>query len=91
MKIASDECSQKLFSDIFEEGKLIEIEYTNYKGEKYRTEIKPMSLYWGETEWHPGMQLLLVARSKKSNGELRTFSVKSISDWKIVEIGTLSW
>lgn len=58
---------------------LIQMEYTNYKGNKSIRKILPIRVYWGKTEYHPVEQLLLVANDIEK-GE-RTFAVKDISSW----------
>lgn len=64
---------------------LVEIEYTNYRGERGRRVIDPLRIYFGSTEWHIEKQWLLRARDVAKN-EMRDFAMKDIHDWAPIEI-----
>ena len=58
----------------------VEIEYTNYRGERGRRVIVPTLLYFGSTPWHTEPQWLLSAYDV-AKGAARTFAMRDIHDW----------
>lgn len=60
----------------------VNIFYTNYKGETRLRYIRPISLYWGWTEYHPEWQWLLDAYDYEKN-DFRQFAMKDIKEWGI--------
>lgn len=58
----------------------VTILYTNYRGETARRRIAPLSLYFGQTDWHPEPQWLLRAFDL-DKGEERTFAMKDVKEW----------
>lgn len=56
-------------------GRVIRINYRNYKGETRLRTIIPASVWWGATEWHPEEQWLLEALDFEK-GEMRDFALK---------------
>jgi hypothetical protein len=58
----------------------IEIDYTNYRGERAVRKILPIRVFYGKTEYHPEEQWLLKALDWDRNVE-RDFSLNSIHRW----------
>ncbi len=58
----------------------VKIIYTNWKGETAERTIRPIELWFGETEYHPEAQWLLRALDLDKNEE-RNFAMKDIKDW----------
>ncbi len=54
--------------------------YTNYRGETSERRITPKHIIFGNTEYHPEPQWLLVAFDHDKNAE-RTFALKDIKKW----------
>lgn len=61
--------------------KLVEINYTNWRGVTADRKVFPISLWFGSTEWHRDPQWLLHAKDIKS-GDIRDFAMSSIHSWK---------
>ena len=55
--------------------------YTNHKGKTSDRRIVPDTLWFGETEYHPGNQWLLKAFDLDKNA-YRDFALKDIKEWK---------
>lgn len=51
--------------------------YTNHRGETSRRRIRPISLWYGTTEWHSMPQWLLEAHDLDKD-EHRTFALKDM-------------
>jgi len=64
------------------DNELVIIDYTNYRGERDSRIIRPVRIWFGETEWHPGTQWLMdaVDVSKSAN---RTFALKDVHSWTL--------
>ena len=58
----------------------VTIDYTNHRGERRVRLIRPMSIYFGATDWHKAMQWLLRAVDCEK-GEVRDFAMSSIHSW----------
>ena len=56
------------------------IDYVNWRGERTIRMIKPLSIRWGKTRWHPEAQYLLRALDCDKN-EIREFAMKDIHSW----------
>lgn len=56
------------------------IDYTNYKLERSIREIIPASIEFGNSEWHPDSQWLLVAYDIGKGAE-REFALRDIHKW----------
>lgn len=67
---------------IDEENQIVEIVYTNYRGETSRRSILPEKIWFGSTEWHSEKQWLLDAHDMEKNS-LRNFAMKDIKDWQV--------
>lgn len=67
------------------EKQIVEILYTNWRGETAHRKIIPTGKIWfGSTEWHKEPQYLLDAIDVEKN-ELRNFAMKDIKGWVQVE------
>lgn len=64
----------------YDEEKIIEIVYTNYKGETSKRRILPVKIWYGSTDWHKDKQWLLDAFDLGKDA-LRNFALKDISNW----------
>jgi predicted DNA-binding transcriptional regulator YafY len=60
---------------------LIEIDYTNWRGERRMRKVRPIRLWYGNTEWHPSNQWLMTAYDPVS-GEERDFAMVGLPGWK---------
>lgn len=61
----------------------IEIDYTNYKGERSKRLIHPFNLKFGSNQWHATNQYLLTAWDFEKDAE-RTFAMKDIHSWNSI-------
>ncbi len=66
-----------------EEEKIIEICYTNWRGETDQRKIQPLRLIFDQNQWHQEKQWLLEAIDLGKNA-VRFFAVKDIHDWKSI-------
>lgn len=62
---------------------IVEIDYTNWRGERRKRTIIPVRMEFSENEWHKGNQWLLVAYDDEKGGLPRTFAMSGIHSWKI--------
>lgn len=64
---------------LIEPTRVVSFDYVNFRGERSRRNVSPISLRFGANEYHPEPQFLLWAfdRDKK---EFREFSVKDITN-----------
>lgn len=58
----------------------IDIDYTNHRGERSLRRIRPQSIEWGSTEWHPEKQWLLHAYDL-DKAVWRTFALRDVHRW----------
>ena len=65
----------------------IAIDYTNWRGERSMRKIRPMTIWFGSTDWHQDEQWLLSAYDYQKAGR-RDFALRDIHEWKIEERGT---
>lgn len=65
-----------------EDGRMIVIRYTNYRGETSDRRIVPLRIRFASSEWHPVAQWLLDAFDLDRGAE-RSFALKDISSWKV--------
>lgn len=61
-------------------GTPVNIDYTNYKGERRTREIWPIRIIFGTTPEHPEDQWLMYALDT-ARGVFRTFAMKDIHAW----------
>ena len=64
-----------------EEDKIVEILYTNWKGETAIRHIVPKDIFFGSTEWHKEEQWLLNAFDVDKQAD-RACAIKDIKSWK---------
>lgn len=57
--------------------KFVDIDYTNWRGERRVRCVRPLSIEWGSNEWHPEPQWLLFAHDEETN-TTRTFAMQNI-------------
>lgn len=69
---------------------MIEIDYTNHKGERRVRRIIPKRTYVGHTQYHPDTQTLLVAHDPERNVE-RTFAVRNIHELRVKDDAQETW
>lgn len=60
---------------------IVEITYTNYRGEKGNRRISPKNIYYGSTQHHSEPQWLLSAYDMDKQA-FRDFAMKDISSWQ---------
>lgn len=61
--------------------RIVEIVYTNYRGETAKRQIIPKKIWFGSTEYHPDEQWLLDAFDVGKQAD-RTFALKDITSWQ---------
>ena len=59
------------------DSQVINITYTNWRGETNPRRIIPIKVWFGKTEWHPEEQWFLKARDVDKNA-VRDFALKDI-------------
>lgn len=64
----------------WDQEKAVQVDYTNWRGEKGTRTIVPESIYFGSTEWHPEKQWLLRAYDVEKQA-YRDFALKDIASW----------
>lgn len=57
------------------------IDYTNWRGERSERRIRPYSIVYSSTEWHPEPQWILLAWDVERMVD-RGFAMKDIHAWK---------
>ena len=57
--------------------KFVDIDYTNWRGERGIRMIRPLRIEWASNQWHPEPQWLLIAHDAKTNSD-RTFAMQNI-------------
>jgi predicted DNA-binding transcriptional regulator YafY len=72
------ESRQKVYTD---EHQAVRFTYRNYKGEVSERHVLPAGIHFGETEWHPEPQWLLMAFDLDKQGR-RDFALKDIANWR---------
>lgn len=61
-------------------GQIVEIDYTNWRGERAKRHIIPYRVEWSRNEWHPEHQWLLIAFDVRKR-ESRSFAMANIHAW----------
>lgn len=61
----------------------VEIDYTNYRGERSVRTIRPMRLFFGMNKWHAHDQWLLEAVEEGKG--VRYFAMKDVHSWRQVD------
>ena len=60
-------------------GGIIQFTYRNYRGEVSERQAKPLSIWFGTTEWHPELQWLMSAVDMQK-GERRDFAMRDMTN-----------
>jgi predicted DNA-binding transcriptional regulator YafY len=60
--------------------RVVDIVYTNGRGETRPRRIQPIAVEWGSNQWHTEPQWLLTAVDAE-NGQVKTFAMKDIHLW----------
>ncbi len=63
------------------DGREVWIVYRNHRGETAWRCIRPITITFGESQWHPGEQWLLLADDLDKNAR-RTFALKDVLQWR---------
>jgi predicted DNA-binding transcriptional regulator YafY len=58
------------------------IDYTNWRGERAMRRVRPLSVRFEATEWHPDQQWLLRAVDVE-RGHTRDFAMSNIHSWQV--------
>ena len=65
------------------EPEYLEIDYTNFRGERSHYVVEPLDLALMESRWHPGKQWILIARDVERD-VVREFAWKDIhASWRV--------
>lgn len=64
-----------------EDGAVVSIVYTNYKGETSQRRIRPSRMWFGSVQWHHGPQWILDAWDLDKRA-LRSFAFGDIRSWQ---------
>lgn len=62
---------------------IVTIDYTNWRGERSKRRIRPMSIAFANSRWHPSTQWILEAVDIEK-GEMREFAMSDIHSWERV-------
>ena len=62
----------------------VEIDYTNWRGERRKRILLPMTLMWGVSQYHKGDQWLLLAMDCE-DGRTKEFAMNQVHEWKQLE------
>lgn len=72
-------------TDFVHTNDIVEIDYTNWKGERTKRRIKPQLIYFGWNDWHNGAtQWFLLALDVDKHAE-RHFAMANIHSWKAAD------
>jgi hypothetical protein len=74
----------------FYDGKVVEVDYTNWRGVRRLRRLVPRTIRFGRSEFHDDEQWLLVATCLESCRELE-FSIKTIHSWRVASDQSLPW
>jgi len=59
----------------------VEIDYTNWRGDRRMRRIRPLNYFHGATEWHKEPCWQVYAQDLDS-GELRYFALNGVKSWR---------
>jgi hypothetical protein len=59
------------------------IDYTNWRGERAKRRVVPISLVFTYNEWHPEQQWLMIALDSENGGKKKFFAMKGIHSWEV--------
>lgn len=60
--------------------RLVELDYTNHRGERAVRRVQPLGLRFESTEWHPEPQWVLQAFDLDRRAE-RSFALQDVHSW----------
>jgi len=80
----------KAVIDSFYTGKIVEIDYVNWRSERRVRRIVPRDVRFGTNEWHPTPQWFLLAVCLEKC-DLREFALSGIRAWRSADDQTLPW
>lgn len=60
---------------------MVVIDYTNWRGERGTRMIQPTRIWYGESEWHDGVQWFLDAEDVVKM-QTRSFAMRDIHGWR---------
>jgi len=61
---------------------LVLIDYTNWRFERRKRCIYPLSIRFGTSKWHPQPQWLLTATDMDDGGKQKEFAMSGIHSWE---------
>ena len=68
--------------------RLVEIDYTNYRGERNVRVVEPRSWYYGTSQFHPGEpQWMMIAFDVEKRQE-RHFAMRDVHSWRPADTGS---
>lgn len=59
---------------------LVQIDYTNWRGERGKRNITPIGTWFGKTDWHNVPQWFMKAMDQDKK-QIRDFALKDIHSW----------
>jgi predicted DNA-binding transcriptional regulator YafY len=59
----------------------VEIDYTNWRGERRMRRIRPLNFFHGATDWHTTPCWQVYAQDLETQ-ELRYFAMQSVHSWR---------
>ena len=59
----------------------VEIDYTNWRGERGLRRIRPLRMFWGSNEFHPKMCWLVYAVCLEKK-QFRYFALSGVHSWR---------
>lgn len=74
----------------FYDGKVVEIDYTNWKGERRWRRVVPRDVWFGISRWHHERQWFMRGWCLES-GEQREFCMATIHGWREASDQSLPW
>lgn len=60
---------------------LVEIDYTNHRGERRTRRITPLKIMFTDTKWHPEKQWILLAYDEEKQ-QPRMFALADVHEWR---------
>lgn len=63
---------------------IVEIDYTNWRGERRKRHIRPIEIKFEATKWHPQPQWILYAIDVNDtlSDNVKGFALKDVHSWK---------
>jgi hypothetical protein len=79
-----------LMTQSFYTGKVVLIDYTNWRGVRTQRRIIPQTVRFGSNKWHKEEQWLLQG-VEALTGEQREYALKDIHEWQVAVNQSLGW